>query len=273
MQTIIRVQKNDKADPFARIDKIPLNDPRLSYKAKGILAYVLSKPDGWEVNITDLNNHAADGEKSIRSGILELINNKYCQRRKLIDKNTKRIIKWVLVFYERPYKGPLQQALVIKIDPDTQNGNVDKKPDACFPHVEKPHVENDTLLTNIVNQQKKELTIEDNNNKNGRAPGRSNNTAVVGSLSKKDKKEFKKIIKQVELLGWVGSVDEITQAYIKDKNLVLAWLERTKTLSNVLKNPAGFLRRGIQSKTKPKTEKEIKKERDKLDPYKDFYEN
>ena len=122
MQTIIRVQKNRDADPFARIDKVPLNDPDISYKAKGILTYVLSKPDGWETNYTDLANHAADGEKAIRSGVNELINNKYCQRLKVIDPDNKRILKWVLIFHERPYKGAAK-ALIVKAN---------KKPDAYY---------------------------------------------------------------------------------------------------------------------------------------------
>jgi hypothetical protein len=41
--SIIRCQK--KRHPYAQIDKTPLLDTRLSWKARGILAYLLTKPD------------------------------------------------------------------------------------------------------------------------------------------------------------------------------------------------------------------------------------
>ena len=74
---IIRVVKNE--NPFAQIDKAPLEDPKLSFKAKGILAYLLSKPDDWKLQVADLENHSNDGERSIYSGIKELRQNGYCQ--------------------------------------------------------------------------------------------------------------------------------------------------------------------------------------------------
>jgi hypothetical protein len=67
---IIRIQK--KRSNFVIIDKGFLEDARLSYKAKGILAYLLSKPDQWKVIVKDLMNHAKDGRDSIYAGLKEL---------------------------------------------------------------------------------------------------------------------------------------------------------------------------------------------------------
>lgn len=50
-----------------------LNDERLSWKAKGLLSYLLSKPDNWEARIEDLYNKSTDGYTSLRSGIEDLI--------------------------------------------------------------------------------------------------------------------------------------------------------------------------------------------------------
>lgn len=59
-------------DPFSRVSKTILNDPRISWAAKGIAAYMVGKPDGWKMRITDLVNHGCDGKHLIRAAINEL---------------------------------------------------------------------------------------------------------------------------------------------------------------------------------------------------------
>ena len=46
-----------------------LKDARLSWKAKGIIAYVAMLPDDWVLNMRDLTNRATDGRDSLYSGI------------------------------------------------------------------------------------------------------------------------------------------------------------------------------------------------------------
>jgi len=58
--------------PFVQIDKRILDDPRLSWRAKGIFIYLFSRPDGWKVIITDLCNRSTDGETSVWSALREL---------------------------------------------------------------------------------------------------------------------------------------------------------------------------------------------------------
>lgn len=60
------------ADTFARIPHALLADEGLSWNAKGILCYLLGKPVGWKVRVTDIYNHAKDGKRAIRSGLKEL---------------------------------------------------------------------------------------------------------------------------------------------------------------------------------------------------------
>lgn len=69
-KTTGRRRKREKS--FVTIENGMFHDANLSFKAKGILGYVLTKPDGWIVRIPDLMNHSTDGEKAIRSGIKEL---------------------------------------------------------------------------------------------------------------------------------------------------------------------------------------------------------
>ena len=76
---IIRVQ-HDKNNPYVVLNKGFLEDKSISLKAKGIMAYLLSKPDNWQVYISDIANHCSCGEKAIRSGINELKLRGYIKR-------------------------------------------------------------------------------------------------------------------------------------------------------------------------------------------------
>jgi hypothetical protein len=69
--TIFRVAKT-KENPYVMIDKRVIDNKELSFKAKGILTYLLSRPDGWEVNLVDLSNRGTDGVAAIKSGVKEL---------------------------------------------------------------------------------------------------------------------------------------------------------------------------------------------------------
>lgn len=54
--SVVKIKKRD--NPFVQIDKRCLDDERLTWAAKGILAYLLSKPDDWEVKMSDLQKKA-----------------------------------------------------------------------------------------------------------------------------------------------------------------------------------------------------------------------
>jgi hypothetical protein len=64
--------KKDANNPFVMIDKRPLENRELSWKAKGMLAYLLSRPEGWEIWVEDLINRSTDGTAAVRAGLREL---------------------------------------------------------------------------------------------------------------------------------------------------------------------------------------------------------
>lgn len=98
--SIIRVEKS-KENPYVILNKTALYDPNLSYKAKGIFAYLMSKPDGWKCIVSDLIKHAKDGRDSVYAGLKELKENGYMIKRPIKDDKGK-IIEWEEVIYEIP---------------------------------------------------------------------------------------------------------------------------------------------------------------------------
>jgi hypothetical protein len=71
VQCIYRIIKNPD-NPYVMVDRGFVNNPNLSWKAKGILLYLLSKPDDWKVYEDDIIKRATDGRDGVRSGIHEL---------------------------------------------------------------------------------------------------------------------------------------------------------------------------------------------------------
>lgn len=70
----IPIETESQDVPYLLIHNDILADDRLSYKARGILAYILSRAGKWEVRFRDIVNHSQhDGPAAIRSGLTELV--------------------------------------------------------------------------------------------------------------------------------------------------------------------------------------------------------
>lgn len=129
---IIRCGKRE--DPFARIDKKMLDDDRLSFKAKGILAYLIGKPNDWKLRIADLVNRSREGIDSVRAGLLELRRNGYAELVRLRDEAGKTT-EWVWKVSDSPMFTPesgnpkVDKPTLSKNDP-TKNDSL-KSPDVA----------------------------------------------------------------------------------------------------------------------------------------------
>ena len=76
---IFRICK-DPANPYVMINRALAQSPNLSAKAKGIIFYLLSLPDNWQIYEIELVRHFKDGRDSIRAGLKELITVGYIKR-------------------------------------------------------------------------------------------------------------------------------------------------------------------------------------------------
>lgn len=104
---IIRVQKHHK-DFFLMENNLARNKT-LSYRAKGLMAYLLSCPDDWTIRLNDLVNHSPnEGPDSIRSAFRELKTANYAR---LVRDNEEggKIIGSHWVVYERPIKDKTEE--------------------------------------------------------------------------------------------------------------------------------------------------------------------
>lgn len=77
---LIRRKKRDRA--FSVLPTAAINDGRLGFKAKGVLLYILSKPDNWETRSEELREAGPDGRDAIRAALRELRGAGYMALRK-----------------------------------------------------------------------------------------------------------------------------------------------------------------------------------------------
>ena len=87
---------------FVMLDKTFLEDDRLSFKAKGILAYLLSKPDNWKVIVGNLVKYSKDGKSAVYAGLKELKECGYYVKTPIRSEDGRRISRWESTVYEMP---------------------------------------------------------------------------------------------------------------------------------------------------------------------------
>ncbi|PFB71316.1 DnaD domain-containing protein [Bacillus cereus] len=136
---IFRVKKDHN---YSVINNTGLKDKRLSWKAKGILAYILTLPDDWVFYREELSQHAKDGINSLRTGMQELKEYGYIKRFPIKDAKNK-IVRWETIIYEIP----------LDDFPPVENSPVDNPAAVNLP------VENPKLLNTDI-QNTKELNTD-----------------------------------------------------------------------------------------------------------------
>ena len=75
--------ENKLRDNFSIITNNIVNDERLSFGAKGVACYLLSKPIGWQFYLTDIQNHSNEGLYSVKNYIKELEDIGFLERIKI----------------------------------------------------------------------------------------------------------------------------------------------------------------------------------------------
>lgn len=199
------IKKRDYS--FTTIPNNFLRDKNISFKAKGLFAYMFSMANGWNFTIRSISNQQNQGEQLIKSALNELKKNKYVEYRKFSTG-----------------KGEYY------LDPEP---NVEK------PHVEKPHQENQHVdiqpvlrIPSNKNEQLQEELLEDKKIK------QKNNSIekLFGELLNKDDaySSFKNEIE--DFITYRKSLNKP----IKIVNPIIKFIESLQELEKL-----GFLRKNV----------------------------
>lgn len=129
---IIRAH-HDANNRFFLVRRATAQDRRLTSRARGVLCFLLSKHDGWEVNVKNLTDEFPDlGRDAAYNIIAELIRFGYAARRQERDALTGKVGPVICDIYEMPRTGSQDAGAPLPDLPDTD------LPDTGSPDTAKP---------------------------------------------------------------------------------------------------------------------------------------
>lgn len=141
---IVRAEKNkNNRKPFVQLFKTAFEDKTLSYRAKGLWASLMAKPDNWEIRMKDLLNHGTEGSDAIRSALQNLEHQGYA---KLFKGGPTGGSYWVI--YETPDLCPKDQTETGKNSDMPQNGLSDGERHGVLPDSAKTDFRQNGILSN-----------------------------------------------------------------------------------------------------------------------------
>lgn len=149
---------HNKENPYVVISKEGLEDTRLSWKARGILSYLLGKPDTWKVVMEHLKKEAPDGARSLRSGLLELQFFGYLE--KFVEKDKGRFKQFGYNIYEVSQK---PDATIDEYNKIKENKKAkQRKTSYNHPFLRFAQMEKSTLVSNDIVYNELKHTCEKN---------------------------------------------------------------------------------------------------------------
>lgn len=131
------IKLKTRENPYVQIDKTGINDPNLSWKATGLLTYLVGRPADWKIVLEHLAGVKTDGITACKSALRELRSFNYCHYFELRQKG--KVIETFYIIYEvpTPYSTELHNNILADIE------GLDNTYSLVYKKVEKePKVEN-----------------------------------------------------------------------------------------------------------------------------------
>lgn len=175
---IVRSPRPDSG--FTVLSNRVLRDAQLSWRARGILAYLLSMPDNWRTSSAQLARTGREGRDAIRSALDELIGAGYMRReRSQDDKGRWSTTTYV---YDSPIgNSPSERSIPAAGDSLWETGHV-----VHSPKPENPTPESQALIELLRNKDlpvSKRRDLQDTPRLCARCHGQGVVTSALGNVS------------------------------------------------------------------------------------------
>ncbi len=150
-RAILRVSR-DRDHPYTIINNTPLRDTRLSWKARGLIGYLLTMPDDWRVMVCHLVKQSPCGRDATYTGLRELEDAGYIRRRQVRDERG-RMGRAEYLVYEVPQEPEPPHTDFPYADGTLGAEGID--PHTGFPYTDNPYPENPPLLMTDPDEERK----------------------------------------------------------------------------------------------------------------------
>lgn len=84
------IRRAEHVDRFTIVDNALIEDTRMSFRARGLLVYLLSRPAGWRCDHRQLAKLTQEGERAVRTALAEIRICGYSRSVREQDKTTGR---------------------------------------------------------------------------------------------------------------------------------------------------------------------------------------
>jgi hypothetical protein len=180
---------------FTTLDNKLIRDNQLSWKALGILTYLLSLPPDFKLYLKMLGNLRPSGRDSTKTGLDELRKHGYLRIEKIRDEESGRFIGNIWEVTDSPNSFESES-----YSPETDF------PNTVIPNLDFPNTENPTLINNISN---KDLNIQNTT---------TTNLHYYRLLTEMEQAAIQKILEKVKPENQQELLDELEGA-IKGKSI------------------------------------------------------
>lgn len=164
----IRVRKDGR---YFSASNEPFNDTKLSWEARGLMGYLLSKPDDWKISMVDLEKKGPAGTHKLRRMLAELRKAGYMNRIRLTIENNK--FDWITEVYENPSQNPKEASVRFStsgsptsgkvpdiVSTDLTNTDKEKEPVPATQKIFKIYTDNIGAITTMTAERLKDIEKE-----------------------------------------------------------------------------------------------------------------
>ena len=224
--TIIRA-KHDKENPYFQMRRDTIQNENLSWEARGMLCYLLSKPADWEIQISDLKQKC--GRAKVYAILDELIKANYIKERQKFQ-DEKGHWQWTpYIVYELPIAHTVEEKIISM--PET-SVTVSQKPEHGKPYTEsweilqnteEQKIETNTTSEPMATETKITIAPKESNLTTGNTPDKKPAEWLADAMGiklvKKDWSLYTKIAKELidagipeaEFGQYVGRIRKISK--------------------------------------------------------------
>ncbi len=235
--------KRIKKRGFVVVDNKLARDKNLSLKAKGLMLFLLSLPDNWEIRVSGLKTQMIEGRDAIAGGISELTERGYVKKVKYRKENGQFAVEYLVTEFPE--------------DLDRNGLTVTDKPTRVSRH-------GSAVTENPKQINKEQIIKEEQNTENQKRTSSSSKMEIIITMLKKLG------VDDVMINGLIdGLTDDFRKDMIKDNldNVI------QKTLEGKIKNPPAYAIKTVKNiingafvnlkKEKEKLEKEKREKKEK----------
>lgn len=168
--------KVEKNTSYTTINNEFLRSKKLSFKAKGVLAFIMSLPDNWDLSIAGIEAISKEGKDAVRNAVHELMDAGYIFREKAAK-------GWDYVVFEKP-REPIKENLQTSENPTLDLSTLEKQT------LENPTLDNPMQISkDLNNKRSNKVKKEKSKDKKGQKQVLTSSSSDV-SLFNESKKAF-----------------------------------------------------------------------------------